>query len=216
MFRELDVGQSALLTDIAMCINYYRLFSPGLYCCIHATVQLDDDTRLCAGIIVQVNHGQLKQCDPGPDYDYFRGPPNFVLDVFPGDGLLDYEYRRDCFERAVKLQSGYADALANLGNVLQRLGRAQDAAVTLRRAVAANAKAPQAHNLLGAALLDLGDARGAVRAFEEAVKLQPGRADFLSNLASAHLRNGDPQSAIGCCDKALALEADNAAALGKP
>ena len=30
MFRELDVGQSALLTDIAMCINYYRLFSPGL------------------------------------------------------------------------------------------------------------------------------------------------------------------------------------------
>jgi hypothetical protein len=25
MFRELDVGQSALLTDIAMCINYYRL-----------------------------------------------------------------------------------------------------------------------------------------------------------------------------------------------
>jgi hypothetical protein len=25
MFRELDVGQSALLTDIAMCINHYRL-----------------------------------------------------------------------------------------------------------------------------------------------------------------------------------------------
>ena len=43
MFRELDVGQSALLTDIAMCINYYRLFSPGLYCCVHATVQLDGD-----------------------------------------------------------------------------------------------------------------------------------------------------------------------------
>ena len=40
IFRELDLGQSALLTDIAMCINYYRLFSPGLYCCVHATVQL--------------------------------------------------------------------------------------------------------------------------------------------------------------------------------
>jgi hypothetical protein len=38
MFRELDVGQSALLTDIAMHINYYRLFAPGLYCCVHATV----------------------------------------------------------------------------------------------------------------------------------------------------------------------------------
>ena len=61
MIRELDVGQSALLTDIAMCINYYRLFSPGLYCCIHAPVQLDADTRFCPGVIVMVNHGQLKQ-----------------------------------------------------------------------------------------------------------------------------------------------------------
>ena len=100
MFHELDVGQSALLTDIAMCINYYRLFSPGLYCCVHATVQLDDGARFCPGLIVQVNHGQLKQCEPGPAYDCFHGPPNFVLDVFPADDLLDYEHRRQCFEQA--------------------------------------------------------------------------------------------------------------------
>jgi hypothetical protein len=100
MSRELDVGQSALLTDIAMCINYYRLFSPGLYCCVHATVQLDDGTRFCPGIVVQVNHGPLKQGEPDPSYNYFNGPPNFVLDVFPGDDLLDYEHRRECFERA--------------------------------------------------------------------------------------------------------------------
>ena len=99
MFRELDVGQSALLTDIAMCINYYRAFSPGLYCCVHATVQLNEGTRFCPGIIVQVNHGPLKQCDPGPSYDCFQGPPNFVLDVF-GDDLRDYDHRRACFERA--------------------------------------------------------------------------------------------------------------------
>ena len=96
MFRELDVDLSALLTDVAMCINYYRLFSPGLYCCVHATVQLDDATRFCPGIIVQVNHGPLNQCQAG---DVFKGPPNFVLDVF-GDDLLDYEHRRECFERA--------------------------------------------------------------------------------------------------------------------
>ena len=29
---------------------------------------------------------------------FFKGPPNFVLDVFPGDNLLDYEHRRECFE----------------------------------------------------------------------------------------------------------------------
>lgn len=32
-------------------------------------------------------------------YDSFKGPPNFVLDIFPEDDLLDYEYRRDSFER---------------------------------------------------------------------------------------------------------------------
>jgi hypothetical protein len=100
MFRELDVGQSALLTDIAMCINYYRLFTPGLYCCVHATVELDDGTRFCPGIIVQVNHGPLQQCEPDPSYVLFKGPPNFVLDVFPEGDLLDYEQRRACFERA--------------------------------------------------------------------------------------------------------------------
>jgi hypothetical protein len=100
MFPELDVGQSALLTDIAMCVNYYRLFSPGLYCCVHATVQLDDRTRFCPGIIVQVNHGPLKQCESD---DVFKGPPNFVLDVF-GDDLLDYEQRRQCYERARVLE----------------------------------------------------------------------------------------------------------------
>jgi hypothetical protein len=99
MFRELDVGRSALLADVAMCLNYYRLFSPGLYYCVHATVQLADGTRFCPGVIVQVNHGRLKQCDPGPEYDCFNGPPNFVLDVFPGGDMLDYEHRRDCFER---------------------------------------------------------------------------------------------------------------------
>jgi hypothetical protein len=104
MIPEIGLSESALLTDIAMCVNYYRLFSPGLYCCVHAPLQLDDVTRLRPGIIVMVNHGELKQCDPGPEYDCFHGPPNFVLDVFPGDELLDYHDRRAAFERAGVLE----------------------------------------------------------------------------------------------------------------
>jgi hypothetical protein len=104
MIPGLGVSESALLTDIAMCVNYYRLFSPGLYCCVLAPLQLDDRTRFRPGIIVMVNHGELKQCDPGPDYDCFQGPPNFVLDVFPGDTLLDYQDRRSAYERAKVLE----------------------------------------------------------------------------------------------------------------
>ena len=95
MFAGLDENQSALLTDIAMCINHYRMFSPGLYCCIHAAVQFDDGTRFCPGVVVQVNHGPLKQSEADAG---FKGPPNFVLDVF-GDDLPEYEQRRESYER---------------------------------------------------------------------------------------------------------------------
>lgn len=98
--RELDVGQSALLTDVAMCINYYRLYSPGLYCCTLAPVQLDAETRICPGVLAMVNYGKQKRCSVDPDGVCFIGPPNFVLDVFPRDSLLDYEQRRACFEKA--------------------------------------------------------------------------------------------------------------------
>lgn len=104
MIPEIGVSESALLTDIAMCVNYYRLFSPGLYCCVHAPLQLDGEPRMRPGLLVMVNHGELKQCDPGPDYDCFHGPPNFVLDVFPGDSWLDYQARRSAYERAQVLE----------------------------------------------------------------------------------------------------------------
>ena len=100
MTREFDIGSSVLLTDFGMCINYYRLFSPGLYCCTLVPVQLDEHTRLCPGIMVMANYGRNKQCTADPDGRCFNGPPNFVFDAFPKSGLLDYEHRRDCFERA--------------------------------------------------------------------------------------------------------------------
>ena len=40
---ELEVHQSALLTDLAMCVNRYRLFTPGWYVCVLARVQLSPE-----------------------------------------------------------------------------------------------------------------------------------------------------------------------------
>ena len=42
---ELGVHQSALLTDLALCINRYRLFSPGWSVCVMAKVQLSAEVR---------------------------------------------------------------------------------------------------------------------------------------------------------------------------
>jgi hypothetical protein len=104
MTPELDVNQSAVLTDMAMCLAYYRSFSPGLYCCIHTPVQLDDSTRITPGVLLMVNYGKHKQCEVDPSQGFFRGGPNFVLDVFSSGDASSYEHRRGCFERAKVLE----------------------------------------------------------------------------------------------------------------
>jgi hypothetical protein len=93
----LDIGQSATLTDVAMCVNHYRLSTPGLYVCVHVPVQLDKDTRIILGLIAQGGRGKFKQCDPG-DYKFFTGPPNFVFDVFREGQEEEYKFRQKCFE----------------------------------------------------------------------------------------------------------------------
>ena len=47
---QLDVHRSALLTDLALLINRYRLFSPGWYVCVLARVQLSPDEWEVPGV----------------------------------------------------------------------------------------------------------------------------------------------------------------------
>lgn len=94
---ELTTSQSVLLTDLALCINRYRLFTPGIYVCVHVPVEFDDGSRVVPGLVSMVNWGRLRQCEP--EDVGFKGPPNFVLDVFTAGDLAEYERRRALFER---------------------------------------------------------------------------------------------------------------------
>ena len=92
---ELGVHQSALLTDLALCINRYRLFSPGWYVCVMAKVQLSAEEWEVPGLVAMVNYGRKKQCEVRDEV--FQGPPNFVLDVFDSPDDKDFLRRRDRF-----------------------------------------------------------------------------------------------------------------------
>lgn len=94
---ELSLNKSVLLTDLALCVNRYRLFTPGIYVCICIPVSLDDNTRFVAGLVAQVNHGRLKQCEATEGG--FVGPPNFVLDVFESNELDEYDERKAAYGR---------------------------------------------------------------------------------------------------------------------
>lgn len=94
---ELGVHQSALLTDLALCVNRYRLFSPGWYVCVLARVQLTPEESEVPGLVAMVNYGGKKQCEVRDDV--FHGAPNFVLDVFYDDRDEAFLRRRDRFCR---------------------------------------------------------------------------------------------------------------------
>ena len=52
---ELGVHQSALLTDLALCMNRYRLCSPGWSVCVMAKVQLSAEEWEIPGLVAMVN-----------------------------------------------------------------------------------------------------------------------------------------------------------------
>ncbi len=95
---ELTVHQSALLTDMALCVNRYRLFSPGWYVCVLAKVQLSPEESEVPGLVAMVNYGRKKQCEARDEA--FFGPPNFILDVFCDYNEEDFLRRRERFRQA--------------------------------------------------------------------------------------------------------------------
>jgi hypothetical protein len=95
---ELGVHQSATLTDLALCINRYRLFSPGWYVCVLARVQLSPEEWEVPGLVAMVNYGRKKQCEVRDEV--FHGAPNFVLDVFDSRDDEHFLRRRERFARS--------------------------------------------------------------------------------------------------------------------
>lgn len=94
---ELGVHRSALLTDLALCVNRWRLLSPGFYVCVLAKVQLSPEEAEVPGLVAMVNYGRKKQCEVRDEV--FHGPPNFVLDVFDSEEDEDYRRRRERFSK---------------------------------------------------------------------------------------------------------------------
>jgi hypothetical protein len=90
------IGKSATLTDMSMCINRYRMLTPGLYACLRVGVNVNGKLEY-PDLMVMINSGKLKQCTPNYEKGYFEGPPNFIMDI-PDDIHSDeIERRRKLF-----------------------------------------------------------------------------------------------------------------------
>jgi tetratricopeptide (TPR) repeat protein len=94
-------------------------------------------------------------------------------------------------QRALAIRPGFADAYNNIGNVLQDLGRHDDAMENYRRALANKPDQPEAHNNIGMALRELNRHEEAVPCFEMAQAIKPDYVDAHINEALVRLTLGD-------------------------
>jgi tetratricopeptide (TPR) repeat protein len=100
----------------------------------------------------------------------------------------------------------------NLGSVLVRIGRYQEAIKNFQRVIQINPDYPEVHNNFGAALVHIGRPREAMEQYERALQLKPIYPEAYNNLGSVLDQIGRPREAIEHYEHALRLNPEYAEA----
>jgi tetratricopeptide (TPR) repeat protein len=114
----------------------------------------------------------------------------------------------DALVRAAALLPGDAEAHANLGNALLRVGRFASAVASYDKALDIKPDSADVHNNLGNALRGLGRLDDALASYRRALAIRPGFAEGYSNLGNALRALGRFDEAIDSYGKALELNPD--------
>jgi tetratricopeptide (TPR) repeat protein len=119
------------------------------------------------------------------------------------------------FERAIKVDPGYGEAIVNAGNLLSELERHEEAHALLAPFAVRNPKSAAAQSALGIALRGLAlrgraGTQEAATAFEAAVAIDPSFADAYCNLGVTLGELGLFGRALAAFDCALELDPENA------
>jgi protein O-mannosyl-transferase len=103
-------------------------------------------------------------------------------------------------------------AHGNLGDVLLKEGRSNEAIVQLQQALAIKPDEAITHNDLGNALLERGEMDEAIACFQRAIAIQPDYAAAHYNLGGSLLQKGQVNEAIEHYQRAIAIQPDFAEA----
>jgi Flp pilus assembly protein TadD len=121
---------------------------------------------------------------------------------------LQHKDSLSALERAALLLADDAEAHANLGSALLRLGRSAEAIAPLQRALQFRPEDADTHTNLGNALRAAGRKNEALASYQAAVRLVPGNAELHKNLGNMLLSLGRPLRAAQCYQAALELRPD--------
>jgi protein O-mannosyl-transferase len=109
------------------------------------------------------------------------------------------------FQRALQINSDFAEAHDNLGNALFQKGKMDEAIAHFQRALQINPDFADAHNGLGNALLRQGKVDEAIGQYQNALQINPDFVVAHYNLGSALFQKGDVDGAMVHFQKALQI-----------
>ena len=118
------------------------------------------------------------------------------------------------FRRALHYNPNHAKAHSNLGWLLMRLGRPDDAIAEARRAVELDPLGAGARSNLGSMYAYARRAEAAVRAYEEALALSPESPAMLANIALTYSDIGRHSEALDAAGRARTLAPEDEFSLG--
>jgi tetratricopeptide (TPR) repeat protein len=113
----------------------------------------------------------------------------------------------DAYRRVVAIDPSYAAAWNNLGLLLHRLGRYDEARSAYAAALRESAACAEAAYNLGSLSEDTGDVEEAIRCYRRALDVSPDYADAHFNLAGALSRAGRGDEAVAHWQRYLDLDA---------
>ena len=125
-------------------------------------------------------------------------------------GKIDAALR--AFDRAIGLDEGYAKALANKANILEKQHKFPEARALYQAALAIDPKDAMSLNSLGACCLGEGNTAEARGWFEKSLAVDPDFGDALFNLAALHLQSGEAEAALPLAEHLVRLFPDDAEA----
>lgn len=111
-----------------------------------------------------------------------------------------------CYRTALELNPTDADAHANLGGVLRRLGKLPEALAHLSRAVQLDSGLYRACHNLAQVQHDLGDFDGAIDGYRQALDLSPNAYESLVNLATVQSQAGKFNDAVATFRQAISVQ----------
>ena len=132
---------------------------------------------------------------------------------YSNEGVINKEQSRlgeaiRCFDVAIALRPGFAEAFVNKGLALRRQGKLQEAIQAYNRALAINPRDARAWSNKGVALAGQGKLERAMACYDRALGFRPVYHKPWNNKGIVLFRKGKLDKAIECYDRALAIKPD--------